>query len=357
MPSETSSQTGESRIRTRRHSSTVFRHVGSSVRRPRYARSTKRAKEVALPSRPRRVRVRHGVSLFLVILLASAACPTATAQNFSSESTTAGSPAKGMRTSGQNAAPLPLDANAIPTTASPEDDLGGFLTAGPEVWTSPKGLSGALQVMLLLTVLSLAPAVLLMTTSFVRIVVVLGLLRQALGTQQLPPSQVITAMAMFMTLLVMSPTWKQVYDDAIYPYTDPATEMTMEEAWEAGIKPVRSFMSRQIEVAGNADDIWLFYEYLPGEPAEPETYDDVPLQVLLPAFMLSELKVAFLIGFQIYLPFLILDIVIASVTISMGMLMLPPVMISLPFKLLLFVLVDGWHLVVGMLLESFGPFT
>jgi flagellar biosynthetic protein FliP len=198
--------------------------------------------------------------------------------------------------------------------------------------------------------------VLLMTTSFVRIIVVLGLLRQALGTQQLPPSQVITALAMFMTLVVMTPTWNQVYSESIRPYsrgeiTDP------EEAWNAGVVPLKAFMARQIDLAGNSDDVWLFYEYLPesqrrGQP--PETYDQVPLQALLPAFMLSELKVAFLIGFQIYLPFLILDLVVSSVTISMGMMMLPPVMISLPLKLLLFVLVDGWTLVVQMLLESFG---
>lgn len=230
-----------------------------------------------------------------------------------------------------------------------------FLTAGPETWTSPEGMSSTLQVMLLLTVLSLAPALLLMTTSFVRIVVVLGLLRQALGTQQLPPSQVITSLALFMTLLVMAPVWKEVYDSAIGPYTDPRSSMTLQEAWERGSLPVKRFMARQIRAADNVENIYMFYRYLPPDTPAPQTSDDVPLTVLLPAYMLSELKVAFLIGFQIYLPFLILDLVVASVTISMGMLMLPPVMISLPFKLMLFVLVDGWQLVVGMLLESFGP--
>ena len=234
------------------------------------------------------------------------------------------------------------------------DMIGG----GPQAWTSREGLTSTLQVMLLLTVLSLAPAILLMTTCFVRIIVVLGLLRQALGTQQLPPSQVITSMAMFMTILVMSPAWKQVYNDAIAPYSAPGSQMSLEEAWDAGVRPIRQFMSRQIETAGNTDDIWLFYDYLPAESsALPESYDAVPLQVLLPAFMLSELKTSFLIGFQIYLPFLILDVVIASVTISMGMMMLPPAMISLPFKLLLFVLLDGWRLVVSMLLQSFAPYT
>ncbi len=131
----------------------------------------------------------------------------------------------------------------------------------------------------------------------------------------------------------------------------------MTEAWDAGVKPVRQFMSAQIDRTGNRDDVWLFYKYLPKDTPAPSSYDDVPLTVLLPAFMLSELKTAFLIGFQIYLPFLVLDLVVSSVTISMGMLMLPPVMVSLPFKLLLFVLVDGWHLVVGMLLDSFQTFS
>ena len=231
-----------------------------------------------------------------------------------------------------------------------------FIGAGPQVWTSPEGLSSTLQVMLLLTVLSLAPAILLMTTSFVRIVVVLSLLRQALGTQQLPPSQVITSLALFLTLLIMTPVWTQVYNESIVPYTSSNTSMSLEDAWRAGARPVRDFMAQQIELAGNSDDVRLFWQHLPADTPEPSNYDEVPLQVLLPAFMLSELKTAFLIGFQIYLPFLILDIVIASVTISMGMLMLPPVMVSLPFKLMLFVLVDGWHLVVGMLMTSFAPF-
>jgi flagellar biosynthesis protein FliP len=228
------------------------------------------------------------------------------------------------------------------------------LAGGPKQWTSPEGLSSTIQVMLLLTVLSLAPAVLLMTTCFVRLVVVLSLLRQAIGTQQLPPSQVITTLSLFLTLLIMAPVWKQVYDDAIIPYTEH--RMSLDEAWTAGVAPVRRFMSQQIERTKNSEDVYLFMNYVPNQPT-PTSYDDVPLVALLPAFMLSELKTAFLIGFQIYLPFLILDIVISSVLLSMGMMMLPPVLISLPFKLLLFVLVDGWRLVVGMLMESFQPFT
>lgn len=261
------------------------------------------------------------------------------------------------------AATAPRWAAAEAVAAGPSLLPGGL--GGPQQWTSPQGISSALQVMLLLTVVSLAPAILLMTTSFVRILVVMGLLRQALGTQQLPPSQVITSIALFMTALLMTPVWSKVYQDAIKPYSEE--QIGLEEAWERGTQPVRRFMAEQIRRTDNDDSVHLFLKYLPGEidPATgrlPENYvyfdagpdeRNVPLQALLPAFMLSELKTAFLIGFQIYLPFVVLDIIVASVTISMGMLMLPPVLISLPFKLLLFVLVDGWRLVVEMLLESF----
>ena len=231
------------------------------------------------------------------------------------------------------------------------------LADGPQALVSPDKLPSALQGLLLLAVLSLAPAIMLMTTSFVRIAVVLALLRQALGTQQLPPPQVMTSLALFMTLVVMTPVWTESYQAAVVPYTDPDVNMSLGEAWQAGIQPVRRFMSRQIEITGNSDDVWLFLQYVPDSTSTPQTYDDVPLQALLPAFLLSELKTAFLIGFQIYLPFLLVDLVVSSVTMSMGMVMLPPAMISLPLKLLLFVLVDGWHLVVGMLLESFSPYT
>lgn len=239
------------------------------------------------------------------------------------------------------------------------------LSLEPKQLTSPEGLNSALQVMILLTVLSLAPAIMMMTTSFVRIVVVLGVLRQALGTQQLPPSQVITTLALFMTIVIMTPTWTAVYDGAIAPYTNQEEGATLERTWTEGAKPLRKFMADQIVRTGNDDDVRLFLDYLPppagSESGEPhyvyygaeEGDTEVPLQALLPAFMLSELKTAFLIGFQIYLPFLILDLVVAAVTTSMGMLMLPPALISLPFKILLFVLLDGWHLVVKMLLESF----
>ncbi len=235
-----------------------------------------------------------------------------------------------------------------------ENEALNFALGGPKKWTSPQGLTSSLQVVLLLTVLSLAPAVLLMTTCYVRIIVVLGLLRQAMGLQSLPPTQVLTSITLFMTAFVMAPVWSEVYTNAIQPYSDPASGMTLEEAWAKGSAPIRDFMIRQIEMAGNHDDVHLFYRQMAPDQPVPTSYDQVPTRALLPAFMLSELKTAFLMGFQIYLPFLIIDLVVASVTISMGMLMLPPSVVSMPFKLLLFVLVDGWRLVVQMLLESFG---
>lgn len=247
-------------------------------------------------------------------------------------------------------APRIVSTSPIKVSTSGLEQIAG----GPEQWTSPEGLASSLQVMLLLTVLSLAPAVLLMTTCYVRIIIVLGLLRQAIGLQSLPPSQVMTSIALFMTLFVMAPVWNRVYDDAIQPYTDPEVEMTLEEAYEAGAIPIREFMEAQIDRADNEDDVILFYTYMDPDAALPSTYDEVPMRVLLPAYILSELKIAFMMGFRIYLPFLIVDLVVASVTISMGMLMLPPQVISLPFKLLLFVLVDGWRMVVTMLMDSFG---
>jgi flagellar biosynthetic protein FliP len=276
----------------------------------------------------------------------------------------AASPLLALRASILVSCLLMLAAPALAQSTAPNPSLLPQGLGGPEEWTSPQGLASTLQIMLLLTVVSLAPAILLMTTSFVRIIVVLGLLRQALGTQQLPPSQVITSIALFMTLLLMAPVWKESYEQGIKPYTNQ--EIGLEAAFARGVAPVRKFMSHQIQILENEDDVYLFLRYMPeqvdpvsGEAPRYVWYEakdgevEVPLMALLPAFMLSELKTAFLIGFQIYLPFVIIDIVVASVTISMGMLMLPPVLVSLPFKLLLFVLVDGWRLVVEMLLESF----
>jgi flagellar biosynthetic protein FliP len=250
-----------------------------------------------------------------------------------------------------------LDPSLI--SEAPEAQEGEALSlmgiGGPNEWTKPQRLSSTLQVMLMMTVISLAPAVLLMTTC----------LRQALGTQQAPPSQVLTSITLFVTLLVMTPVWTESYENGIKPYTDG--QITIDQAFANAAAPMRDFMGKQIELTKNEESVRMFLRRLP-EAIDPETneirtnykvydleegYEYVPLAAILPAYMLSELKTAFLIGFQVYLPFVILDIVVASVTISMGMLMLPPVLISLPFKLLLFVLLDGWTLVIGMLMESF----
>ena len=221
---------------------------------------------------------------------------------------------------------------------------------------SPDGVMGSMGTLLTLGVLTLAPALIVMTTSFVRIVVVLGLLRQALGVQNLPPQQVITGLALFITFFVMYPVGNAVYNDALKPYE--AGQITAMQAWETGVVPVRQFMSRQIQKAGNDADVWLFWRADPDAPAgtaaENLTYDDVPLRVLVPAFMTSELKIAFLMGVKLFIPFLIIDFLVSAITVSMGIMTLPPVMISLPLKLLLFVMLDGWRLTVEMLLTSFG---
>jgi flagellar biosynthetic protein FliP len=215
--------------------------------------------------------------------------------------------------------------------------------------TSRENFSSALQVIILLTVLSLVPSILLMMTCFTRMVIVLALLRQALGTQQLPPNQVLIGLALFMTMVVMGPTIAEINDKALQPYLNGT--MSQKDALANATVPVRKFMAAQIEASGNEADVDLFMSFAKLPPAK--TWDDVPTMSLIPAFMLSELKTAFLIGFKIYLPFLVIDMVIAAVLISMGMMMLPPVLISLPFKLLLFVLVDGWRLVAGSLMGSF----
>jgi flagellar biosynthetic protein FliP len=224
--------------------------------------------------------------------------------------------------------------------------------------TEPAGISATLKIFVILTVLTLAPSIVVMTTCFTRIVVVLAFLRQAVGTSNLPPSQVITALALFMTLMIMSPTWGKVNRQAIQPYLNNEPGMTQAKALESAASTMRAFMYRQIARAGNEEDVYLFLEYQQQREipvSEQVRLKDVPLATIIPAFMLSELKIAFIMGFRVYLPFLVIDMVIASILISMGMLMLPPVMISLPFKVLLFVLADGWHLVVGSLLESVVP--
>lgn len=223
-----------------------------------------------------------------------------------------------------------------------------------------ESLSSTLQIFVLMTVLTVLPSIVLMTTCFVRMLIVLVLLRQALGTQTLPPTQVLTALALFMTLLAMAPTWDRVRTQALDPYL--AGQKSQMAAIDVATGEMRRFMFDQIEAAGNEQDVYMMYEYAAraSVPADQTiTRQQVPLTALLPAFLLSELKAAFVIGFRIYLPFLVIDMVIATVLVAMGMMMLPPVLISLPFKLLLFVLADGWHLVAGALLagvvEMGGP--
>ncbi|HEX2922769.1 MAG TPA: flagellar type III secretion system pore protein FliP [Chloroflexota bacterium] len=210
----------------------------------------------------------------------------------------------------------------------------------------PRDLSVALQVVVLLTILSLAPALLVMVTSFTRIIVVLGFIRTALGVPQMPPNQVMIGLGLFLTLFVMMPTFDRVNQDAVQPYMQGS--LSQEVAMENAQKPLREFMMKQTR----EKDLALFLEISHQE--RPNTPDDVPTHVIIPAFVISELKTAFQMGFIIFIPFLVIDMVISSTLMSMGMMMLPPAMISLPFKLLLFVMVDGWYLVVGSLVKSFS---
>ena len=214
--------------------------------------------------------------------------------------------------------------------------------------SSPERISTALQILILLTVLSLAPAILIMMTSFVRIVVVLSFLRQAIGTHQVPPNQVVIGLALFLTFFIMTPVWHQVDRDALEPYVEH--RLSQQEALHKALAPIRRFLFAQTR----EKDLALCLRLAKAD--KPRGPEDVGTVVLITAFMMSELKTAFQIGFLIYIPFLVLDMVIASILLSMGMMMLPPVIISLPFKLMLFVLVDGWYLVVGSLVQSFGTF-
>jgi len=209
----------------------------------------------------------------------------------------------------------------------------------------PGTVSTGIQLLILLTVLSLAPSILILLTCFTRIVIVLSFVRTGLATQQMPPNQVIIGLALFLTFFIMAPTFHEVYEDALRPLFDE--EITLDEAYDRAVVPFKEFMSEHTR----QKDLALFLDYRGGE--RPETVEDIPLSALVPAFAISELKTAFQMGFMIFLPFLVIDMIVSSVLMSMGMMMLPPVMISLPFKVLLFVMVDGWYLVVKSLLESF----
>ena len=224
---------------------------------------------------------------------------------------------------------------ALPAISIQLGDAGG---AGPSV---------AMQIVLLLTVLSLAPALFVMVTSFTRIVIVLAFLRQALGTQQVPPNQVLVGLAMFLTFFIMSPVWDKIHADALQPYFDQ--KISQEDALTRAAKPLRQFMLKQVR----EKDLALFVHIAKLEP--PKSPEDIPIHIVIPAFIIGELRTAFQIGFVIAMPFMIVDMVVASVLMSMGMMLLPPVLVSIPFKLVLFVLADGWLLVVGSLVGSFVP--
>jgi len=212
--------------------------------------------------------------------------------------------------------------------------------------SKPADVAVVLQIFFMMTVISLAPSLLMMTTSFTRIVVVLSFLRSALGTQQAPSNQIVVGLSLFLTFFIMAPVWQQINTQALQPYK--AQTITQEEALKRGVAPVRKFMLSQVR----EKDLALFISL--SKLPRPRNADDIPTMTLIPAYMISELKTAFQIGFLVFIPFLVLDMVVASVLMSMGMMMLPPVMISLPFKILLFVLVDGWGLVIGSLVKSFG---
>lgn len=220
------------------------------------------------------------------------------------------------------------------------------LSLGIKEANTPAEVSTALQVLLVLTILTVAPAILLMTTAFTRIVIVLGFVRQAMGTQNTPPNQVILGLALFLTLFIMSPTFNTINNEALQPYMQQ--KITQQQALERSVGVMRDFMFSQVQEG----ELQLFIDITKEE--QPEDKKAVSSTILIPAFMLSELKRAFQMGFMIYVPFLVIDMLVASVLMAMGMMMLPPIVISLPFKLLLFVLVDGWQLVVGSLVKSFG---
>lgn len=232
------------------------------------------------------------------------------------------------------------DRNSFTTGTSPYNLGINLTTNGDE-----KGLAATLRIILALTVLGLAPSILIMVTSFTRIIVVLHFVRSALTTQTTPPNQVLVGLAIFLTWFIMNPVFTQINNEAIAPLTDG--KISFEQAYDVGIKPLRTFMYKQT----NTKDIRLFLDIAGIDTVK--TAEDIPTNVLIPAFIISELRAAFIIGFLIYIPFLIIDMVVSSTLMSMGMMMLPPTTISMPFKILLFIMVDGWDLVIGNLVKSF----
>lgn len=233
-----------------------------------------------------------------------------------------------------------ISAQQKPTTIPfPKINLGvGTAESGNDV-------SVTLQILLLMTILSLAPSIIIMTTSYLRIIIVFHFLKSAMGTQQMPPSQLLAGVALFVTFFIMAPTWTKVNDEALKPLMD--NKITVQQAYDKGIEPIRQFMYRNVR----DEDLELFIGL--SNQARPQNRNDVSTFILIPAFVLSELRAGFIMGFFLFIPFIMVDMIISSILMSMGMMMMPPMMISLPFKILLFILVDGWNLIVGSLVRSF----
>ena len=211
--------------------------------------------------------------------------------------------------------------------------------------SKPEDIATTLQILFLMTVLSLAPAIMILTTAFTRIIIVFHFLKQAIGTQQVPPAQVLVGLALFLTFFVMAPTWGKMNEAGLQPYL--ANKISFQDAYDRGVVPLREFMFRQTR----DEDLALFVNM--AKIDKPQNRDAVPTYALIPAFAISEMRIGFQIGFVLFIPFLIIDMVVSSILMSMGMMMLPPMLISLPFKVLLFIMVDGWHLIVGSVVNSF----
>lgn len=242
---------------------------------------------------------------------------------------------------------LAVSVCALPNDCRCETDqvTAPFISIDVDKNKDPGKVAVVMQIFLLMTVLTLAPAILIMVTSFTRVAIVLSVLRQAMGTNQMPPTQIILGLALFLTFFIMTPVWENINEQALQPFLEE--KINQEVALEKAVDPLRKFMFKQTR----EKDLALFLDI--SKTKKPRNIDDVPTSVLIPSFIISELKTAFQIGFLLYVPFLVVDMVVASVLLSMGMMMLPPIMISLPFKLMLFVVADGWYLVVGSLVKSF----
>lgn len=292
-------------------------------------------------------RILRAAAAALAVLLAAA--PSASAQVAAPEPpASVTGDGESARANPQEPVPVgPTGPSARPGRPAPDDlvipTLGSGLVRRAETRDE---VATTLEILFLLTILTLAPTILIMTTAFSRIVIVLSFLRRALSTQELPPNQIVIGLALILTFLVMAPTWRQVHERALRPYFDG--DISQREAVTRGVEPIREFMFAQLR---RPDELRMFYDI--AGAALPRSKDEVPLEYLVPAFVLSELKKAFEMGFLLYLPFVVIDLVVSSILISMGMLVLPPILISLPLKILIFVLVDGWTLVVGEVVRGF----